>query len=177
MKRILPPTIAAGVDFERCVTLAGYSAPVWEATAHLRGPGNIDMTAVPNGMGHRFNVPASETTDWPAGVYHYAVRVTDGDAIREVETGRVEILADLAAVSAPTDLRSHARRTLDAIEAVLEKRASRDQERYTINNRELWRTPIGDLLKLRDTYRAEVRKEDAAAAGKSLWGPAVRVRF
>ncbi len=60
---------------------------------------------------------------------------------------------------------------------MIEKRASRDQERYTINNRELWRTPMRDLLLLRDTYRVEVRKEELKARGQTPWGPAVRVRI
>ena len=53
-------------------------------------------------------------------------------------------------------------RTLEAIEAVIEKRASIDQERYKINNRELWRTPIPELLVMRDRYRSELRRLKAA---------------
>lgn len=146
-------------------------------TAHLRGPAVINLTADADGAGHKFVAQPSETTGWAAGIYSYVVRATNGTDVRQVEASTLEVLADLASVTTPGDMRSHARRTLEAIEAVLEKRASRDQERYTINNRELWRTPIADLLKLRDTYRAEVRREDAAARGKSMWGPAVRVRF
>lgn len=181
MKYILPPNIAAGVTFERCVTLADYPAPDWVLTAHLRGPDAIDLTAAADGAGHKFTEDAATTSTWAAGVYQYVIRATNGADVRQVEAGQLDILADLVAVDAGTDLRSHARRVLDAIEAVLEKRATLDQERYVIEGqngrRELWRTPVADLLKLRDTYRAEVRREDAAARGKSLWGPAVRVRF
>ena len=60
---------------------------------------------------------------------------------------------------------------------MIEKRASLDQERYRINNRELYRTPIADLLKLRDLYRAEVRREQAAARGQNPFGATVRVRL
>lgn len=181
MKYILPPTIAAGVTFERCATLADYPAPTWVLTAHLRGPAVIDLTATADGLAHEFTVLASATSAWVAGVYQYVLRATNGADVRQVEAGQLEITADLVAAANPSDLRTHARRVLDAIEAVLEKRATLDQERYVIEGangrRELWRTPMGDLLKLRDTYRAEVRREDAAARGKSLWGPAVRVRF
>jgi hypothetical protein len=62
-------------------------------------------------------------------------------------------------------VRTHAQIALANIEAVLAKRSTQDQERYTINNRELWRTPLGDLLKLRDYYRAEVRREKQAQRG------------
>ena len=50
-----------------------------------------------------------------------------------------------------------------------------DQERYRINNRELYRTPIADLIKLRDMYRAEVNRERAAKCGKNPFGRKVRV--
>lgn len=177
MTRALPQTIAAGVTFERAITLADYPAPGWVLTAHLRGAAAINMTAAADGTGHKFNVNAATTGAWTAGVYAYVIRATNGADVRQVESGQVEVLPDLAATTAPHDPRTHAQRTLEAIEAVLEKRATRDQERYTINNRELWRTPIADLLRLRDVYRAEVRREQAAASGKSLWGPAVRVRM
>lgn len=70
----------------------------------------------------------------------------------------------------------HIHRVLESIEAVIEKRATIDQERYTINNRELWRTPIPQLLELRDRYRAELRRAMAAKSG-GLFNQAVRVRF
>jgi hypothetical protein len=61
--------------------------------------------------------------------------------------------------------RDRSRPALDAIEARLENRATIDQERYRINNRELYRMPIAELLKFRDQYRAEVQREEIAARG------------
>ena len=87
------------------------------------------------------------------------------------------VKADLAAISTSQDLRSHARKTLDAIEATIEGRASLDQERYRINNRELYRTPLETLKKLRDQYRAEVSREEAKLSGKSMFGKTLRVRL
>ena len=82
---------------------------------------------------------------------------------------------DIAQLAAGHDARSHVQRVLDAIEAVLEKRATLDQEQYRINNRELRRTPIADLLKLRDRYRMELQRAKAARNG-TLFGVA-RVAF
>jgi hypothetical protein len=78
--------------------------------------------------------------------------------------------------SAGFDGSTHAQRTLAAIEAVLEKRATRDQEKYSINNRELSRTPISDLLLLRDRYKTQVRMELKAKRG-DLFNTSVRVVF
>lgn len=113
---------------------------------------------------HRVSLGASETVSWEAGSYSWAAWVEKGDQRITVAAGQCTINADPATSDEGTDTRSHARKTLDAIEAVIEKRASRDQERYTIAGRELWRTPIPQLLALRDRYAAMVAREDAAAA-------------
>lgn len=173
----MPCTIQAGVTFESSAPLKDYPAPTWMLSAHLRGPQAINLESLPAGAAHAFAELASVTAEWPAGIYAYTVRATNGTDVRQVEVGTLEVLADVVAITGVHDPRTHAAKTLEAIQAVIQKRASHDQERYVINNRELWRTPLGDLLKLRDTYRAEVRREKAAARGRSLWGPAVRVRL
>lgn len=144
--------------------------------ASLRGPAAIDLEAAPEGRGHRFSVSAAETAAWAPGEYWFTVRASRGGDVAEVEAGQLTVKPDLAAAAAGYDGRDHVRRVLDAIEAVLEKRATLDQQRYTINNRELWRTPIPELLMLRDRYRSELRRMNAARKG-SLFNQAVRVRF
>jgi hypothetical protein len=177
VKQVLPQSIVAGVTFERCVSLADYPAQTWTLVVTLRGPSVITLTGTPDGEAHQLAASDDVTATWTPGAYWYTARVTDGAVVREAGSGQTEVLPDLTAGDGIYDGRSHARKTLEAIEAVIEKRATMDQERYTINNRELWRTPIADLLKLRDTYRAEVRREEASAAGRTLWGPAVKYRF
>lgn len=93
----------------------------------------------------------------------------------EAGNGQITILPDLASAGDGFNGKTHAQRTLEAIEAVIEKRATMDQERYRINNRELYRTPIADLLKLRDLYRLEVAREKQAQCGKNPFGRKVRV--
>lgn len=117
------------------------------------------------------------TETWAPGVYTYAIRATRNGEVVELQRGQLEILPDLAATAPGTDMRSASQIALAAIEAVIAKRASIDQERYRINNRELYRTPIKDLIALRDMYRGEVRREQMAACGKSLFGGVVRVRL
>lgn len=143
----------------------------------LRGPSVINITASADGIQHKLNVASTITADWSPGLYEYTARVSSGSDVHEVESGQINLVPDLASAVEGHDGRSHAKRTLDAIEAVIEKRASLDQERYRINNRELYRTPIADLLKLRDIYRMEVRREQGAARGKNPFGATVRVRL
>jgi hypothetical protein len=59
---------------------------------------------------------------------------------------------------------------------VLERRATLDQENYTIGTRSLGRTPIPELMRLRDLYRQEAHAEKAAEAlGKGL-SPSGRIQ-
>lgn len=113
---------------------------------------------------YRVQVGPSTTDDWAAGVYNWSRWVEQAGMRQSVGEGEIQILADPAARAQGYDGRGHARKVLDAIEAVLEGRASKDQEEYAIAGRSLKRTPIEQLLVLRDRYRTEVANGDAAAA-------------
>jgi hypothetical protein len=68
---------------------------------------------------------------------------------------------------------------LDAIEATIEGRASKDQESYSIQGRSLARTPIADLILLRGKYKAEyVQMQRAEKLRNGLGhGGNIKVRF
>lgn len=148
----------------------------------MRGTGAVDLEAQPaRAPAHHLYASATETEEWTPGAYSYVLRVRNGDDVREIESGRVQVLRNIASAPDDFDARSHAQRTLDAINAVIEKRATTDQQRYVIETqqgrRELWRIPIPELLAFRDKYQAMVNTENAEAAGRTPWGPALRYRI
>jgi hypothetical protein len=169
-----PAECTAGLNFQASAVFDAYPAPDWTLTAHLRGPGLIDLQADASGV---FTAPAAATATWTPGTYWWSMRATNGADVLEVASGQLVIRPDLAAAGAGFDGRTQNERALDAISAVLEQRASRDQQRYTINNRELWRTPIADLLKLQAHYRVAVRRERKAKAGNTSFGRTIQVKF
>lgn len=171
----LPQKITAGLTFDARIRASGYPATLWTAQLLLRGPKSINVPVTIDGDHLVIRANAAVTETWPAGNYWYSLRASSGDNVDEISSGQITIMPDLAGQADGYDGKTHARRTLDAIEAVIEKRASMDQERYRINNRELYRTPIADLLKLRDLYRMEVAREDQAQRGKNPFGRKVRV--
>jgi len=129
-----------------------------------------------DGVDFAVTVAAITTAGYAPGDYTQVAKVTKSGAVHTVGSSDLKILPNLSAV---TDTRSHARKVLEAIEAVLERRATLDQESYTIGIRSLARTPIPELIKLRDRYRQEVNAEKAAEAiGKGL-APSgrIQVRF
>lgn len=173
----IPREVGAGVTFRAIACLPAYLAPEWAVSLILRGPGQIDLAAsAGDGDNHEFHATAATTTGWAPGRYQYAIRASaDGDVVT-VETGEVQIAPDLASQGAGFDGRDHVRRVLDAVEAVIENRATIDQQSYQINNRSLQRTPLTELLQLRATYRAQLAQQKRARKGGGL-GPRYKVRF
>jgi hypothetical protein len=122
----------------------------------------ITLTAATSGTDYRVQVGPSGT-GWAPGDYTWARWVEKSGARVSLGEGMLEVLADPSTIVAGYDPRTHGRKVLESIEAVIEGRATLDQQSYAINGRQLVRTPLADLLRMRDTYRAEVRREDDAA--------------
>ena len=136
----------------------------------------IDITATASGDDYLISVSAATTAGWVAGWYTYTAFVEKASERYTVERGQMQVLPASTTLADGTDTRTHARKVLDAIEAVLENRATLDQESYAINGRSLKRMPIADLLKLRQLYRAEVAGEEAAAKLAAGLGTARKVQ-
>jgi hypothetical protein len=147
----------------------------------LGAAGKIAIDAAEDGAGFAVDEPAVTTAAWAEGLYAWTLFAAKDPDRYTIRSGQVEILADPAAEgTTAADARSHARRTLEAIEAVLEKRATKDQMGYTLGSRRLDRTPVPDLLQLRDRYRAEVAAEERrarVAAGRARGGRQIKVRL
>jgi hypothetical protein len=126
----------------------------------------ISFNAAADGDDYAVEVGSTTTATWTAGEYSWAAYVSLSGERHTVDSGTCTINADPAAAST-LDSRTHARVVLEAIEAVIESRATKDQQEYTIGNRTLKRIPIMELVKFAEYYRAKVKAEDNAAAGIS----------
>ncbi|HHW4682431.1 MAG TPA: hypothetical protein ACQGQI_04455 [Xylella sp.] len=175
--RNVPTTISSGIVLDALLTLPEHPAPEWGIRWLLRGPKVIEIISQAQAFSHRLNVAADETATWPAGRYWYQLRAEHGVQVVEVERGQMQVEPDFARLPEGYDGRSDHQRALEAIDAVLKKRATQDQLRYRINNRELWRTPIAELLKLRAFYAVAVQRECSGRGGYRRWGRPVAVRF
>jgi hypothetical protein len=137
----------------------------------------ITITTTADGNDHVVNVPATTSDDYVAGWYDYFSHVAKGVERYSVGSGRMQVLPNLVAATT-LDTRSHARKMLDAIEALLEKRATTEQlgiMRAAFGDRSTDFTH-GELLKMRDRYRAEVVSEAQAERLRNGLQAARRVR-
>lgn len=174
-----PTEITAG-DTVQWTRLAGdYPSPAWDVSYILiNSTSKITIDATDSGSDHLVSVDAATSTGYAAGLYQWQCYATNGVQRATIDTGEILIKPNFFAVST-LDTRSITKRTLDAIEAVLEKRASTDQEMYAIAGRQLKRTPMPDLIMLRDKYKSMYMNEQRAEKIKNgqASGNKILVRF
>lgn len=139
----------------------------WTLTyAFLREGGEDNFTfqaTAPDSSGNGFsiNVASNVTQGWAPGWYSGQASVSLAGQIFTVWHGRLQIVADIAQ-SNSQDLRSHARRVLDNIKAVLENRATQSIAESNVEGLMLRKIPLAELIKLFDKYTELVRAEDNA---------------
>jgi hypothetical protein len=163
----LPAEHRAGDTLSQTVSLPDYPASDgWALSYTLVGPSAVyTLSTAAAGDDFTVAVLAATTAAWAAGTYTVHAVVTKAAERYTVDTAQLRILADLSAIVAGTDLRTHARKVLDAIEAWLESKAPVAAS-LQVAGRRLDNYPITELLALRDRYRAEVFREERTAAGK-----------
>lgn len=157
---IEPDTVHAGTRIRWTRTVPdheagdGWSVSYWlvrESEVSHR----IEVVATGDGDVWTVDVLPDESSQWIPGRYRWQMVATKADDGDVVGTGTI-VVAENFATGAVVDTRSHARRVLEAVEAVIEDRATKDQMGYAIGGRSLQRTPLPELMKLRNRYRAMV---------------------
>jgi hypothetical protein len=152
-----PTSLHAGdsVSWER--SAPAYPASVgWSLRYVFTGPANHQVDAI-GGEPYRVELSAGATATWAPGLYRWVVLAIKGDERKTLAQGRIEVSPNLETAE-PLDVRSHAERMLDLIEAALEKRIPKDQQSYEIDGLRLDRIPVERLNALRLQYRREIQR-------------------
>lgn len=139
----------------------------WSLLYAFEGPSTLNVAAGADGAGFLTSLTGAQTAALLPGVYvwqGFASRSTPTVERVAVCAGSLEVVLDLQASPATGQQKTHARRMVELLEAVLEGRATDGQLRMSINGRSIDRIPPLELLAMRDRYRSEVRAEEAAAA-------------
>lgn len=111
---------------------------------------------------HLASIDAATSADIPAGKYKWQSYITKAAERYPVDDGDLEVHTNFATVDGGFDARTFWQTVLDNVEAVIEGRATKDQSSYTVNGRQLSRTPIADLLVLYDKAKKNVVNEKRA---------------
>ena len=137
------------------------------------------ITAVETSDAYIVEVPSATTAAYAASTYRWAAFITKtSDSQRvTVDTGFLTVEANYANTTA--DQRSHAKKVLDSIQAVMENRATIDQSSFSIAGRSLSRMSVDELFAYRDRYQTEYNAEikRARIKNKKPTGNTIGVRF
>lgn len=109
--------------------------------------------------GDEYTVSTSDTVAYVPGDYQwqaYITKTADGARVL-IASGYWEILPNIS--SGPIDTRSHAKIVLDAVEAVIEGSATKEQSSISIAGRALSLRTYDELRQMRTDYRTEVESE------------------
>jgi hypothetical protein len=161
-----PTEIIAGETLNWTKSLPDYpAAEGWTLKYYFRGAGaGFDVTATADGDDFSVTVSATTTAAMTAGAYYWQAEISLSSEKHIVDSGQATVKPALAAVASNVvfDGRSRVKKTLDAIDAMLDGKATLDQQEYMIGNRSLKRIPIPDLIALRTHYAQMVSRERRA---------------
>ena len=163
----VPDTLTIGDRFvwKRTAMVADYPIATYQVKYSFRllssAATEIAITATENSDPDEYivEVGSSTTAAYTAGDYtyqEYVVRSSDSERI-VYSTGIIKLEPNLDADT--SDPRSSARKILDAVNAVLENRASKDQENMSIAGRSLSRMTPAEIRDWQQHYQYIVSKE------------------
>jgi hypothetical protein len=118
----------------------------------------FDITAISKSDHYLVQLSRETTANCKAGNYWWQANIHKENIRHIIAEGSLEIKPNLAMVET-YDGRSHVKKVLEALEATILGKASRDQLSYSISGRSLSRLSPAELLKWRDIYKSEYRRE------------------
>ena len=122
----------------------------------------ITFSSTTDGNAHLVNVLPAVTENWVAGEYTWQAYVTKDDDRYTVGQGVITIRSNFAADALGGDRRSHPRKMLAALQAMMESKATSDQLAMSIRGRSISRMSPAEIIKWIDYYEKQVAKEEQA---------------
>lgn len=186
MSLLLPLILFSGDKLEFTESESDYKASDgWTMKYDIIHPTatKIALVSTADGDNHKFSISSATSAGWTVGKYRF-VRYADGGAgtKEHLDRGNIEVKPDIVALST-YDFRSHALKTLEALEAAIERRATKEQMSISIgvrgSSRQLQYLAMDELIRARNYYQNLVNREDQddlIAQGKSP-GNKVLIQF
>lgn len=177
--KLEPETVVAGDTVEFTISEPDYlPGDGWALSYHILNAsedlGQIDATD--NGDGsHLVTITAATTAAWEAGHYSYRGFVTKAGVRKTVREGSFDVEPNFATVDT-AEGRTFSKRMLDAIRALLEGKATKDQKSYQYRDRALSRYDWDELERLEARFASRVRQEESALRRKKGLDPQTTIK-
>lgn len=165
--RTEPQFIAAGDAVEWIRYLPDFPATTYTLKYVLQGPVVITFSASNDAGNFLISLTSAVTREWTPGLYRLAAYVVNsGSTIqKQVSTAfqRVTITPNLASKPNGASPATFAERALATIEATILQLTSRAVVQASVNGQTYTLSNINDLFLLRERFKSEVAREEAAA--------------
>ena len=122
----------------------------------------ITFNSTADGKHHYFSIAKDTTVVWMPGWYKGQAYVDNGTQRFYVWEGRIEIKTDHSTQAGTFDTRTSAQKCVDAINAVLEGKATRDVLNFTVAGQTVARMTFKELIAAKDYFQSVVDEENAA---------------
>lgn len=143
----------------------------WSLTYSLRGNGqSIEFISTVNadGMSHDVIVPAAVTELWLPAPYQLEGRAINTDGtVEQFYLNNFTVTPDLSTSAPDVDLRTHAQKMLESVEAQLEQCVKNILVDTTVEGTRILREKKNELLQFRQKYFQERQGEIAREAAKN----------
>lgn len=142
-------------------------ADTWTLTYYfVNEKGRETVVAADNGDGRWLVTIAADVSDnFHRGEYHYQAKISAAGEVSTIERGSVEVVHDFEGADTGHDARSQDEIILESVRAVIQRRATKDQQSMSIGGRSLSRFTWDELLELERTYAYRVKRKRDASRG------------
>lgn len=160
-----PAKIKKGLKHTWTESLSDYPATTYTLKYNLvNASKNEAITSTADGSDHDIEISAATSAAYTAGTYKwqsYVQEILDSTNKIFIAEGMLEIEESL--LTGTTDFRTHAKKTLDAINTVIENWATQGYQSISVNGRAIQYKTLDDLMKLKAYYTSIVNAETAQA--------------
>jgi hypothetical protein len=181
-----PTEIRGGDVVKWTKSLGDYLPATWTLIyTFLDTDNQVKVTGSDNGDGTHLvemTIANTQALDTSSGAYNtvrWSAQVNDGTDYHTVGTGTLKVKPDLVAATSGFDDRSHVKKVLDLIEAVIEGSAERSYLADSVGDRSVQYKTDEELIVMRSQYKRWYEKElQEERIAQGLGGnKTVRVRF
>lgn len=171
-----PTKIVAGDTVSWTASYPDYPAgDSWVLTYEARGPKAFSISTSASGDDFAVALTAADSDGYVPGKYTLYGLVSKGAERYTVYTGALEVVANPAEIQDGFEARGHAARMVALLEAAIENYAANPYQSITIAGRTSANWSLSELMKWRDVYRQEAKREEAAAKVEQGLAPGGRV--
>lgn len=161
----IPANITAGMKTEWTVSNTDYLASDGYTLKYvlINSTSKISIVSTADGDDHLVSIPSATSALYTAGTYTAKSYFEKAGEKYEYKTEQVVVLPDYTATSTTFyDTRSFAKKSLDALEAVIQNKAGELDLEYEIEGRRIVKMTPSDRIKWRNYFKDEYEAEQRA---------------